>query len=67
MLEFICVLKLNFVEVYKLMENGRRPLVNSYPKRIMVKKNITVKVSINKNNEHPKISLEIIFFTDLSK
>jgi len=30
------------------------------------KKASTVNVSTNKNNEHPKISLEIIFFTDLS-
>lgn len=29
------------------------------------KKNSTVNVSINKNNEHTKISLEIIFFTDI--
>lgn len=31
------------------------------------RKNSTVNVSINKNNEHPKKSLQIIFFTDLSK
>lgn len=54
-----------FKSEMKRKKNERWSLVNSNPKRIMDEKNSTVNVSINKNNEHPNISLEIMFFTSL--